>query len=139
MDDKILEAITALTATVNDNFKAMRDSLTDIEERLTQQEGKTRKISERQRLQEKDIEELKKIVLDLAERKPIKKRCDGVAISKEEAYRRFAGKGIGKVTATRALRDAGMLATDTEGKCTITIWNNGGYLRVLLITPGEGR
>lgn len=115
----------------------MQESLTDIENRLSRQEEKSRKTAERQRLQEKDIEELKKIVLDLAENKPIKRRCDGVAVAKEDAYRRFASKGIGKVTATRALRDAGMLATDTQGKCTITIWHNGGCLRVLLITSEE--
>ena len=44
----MLEAIETLTATVDDNFKAMQSSLSDIENRLSQQEGKTRNISGRQ-------------------------------------------------------------------------------------------
>ena len=95
MENKeILEAIAALTSTVNQNFHAMQATLSGIEKRLSQQEAKTETMSERQRLQEQDIEKLKKIVLDLAENKPIKRRGDGVAISKEEAYRQFAGGGI---------------------------------------------
>lgn len=137
MDKEILDAITALTDTVNENFQAMRGTLTDIESRLGKQEAKSRKMEKRQRIQEKDIEELKKIVLDLAKNKPIKQHHNGVAISKEDAYQRFAGKGIGKVTATKALRDAGILVPDAEGKCTFTIWNNGGCLRVLLISQEE--
>lgn len=104
---EILEAIAALTSTVNQNFQAMQATLSGIEKRLSQQESKTETMSERQRLQEQDIEKLKKIVLDLAENRPIKQRGDGVAISKEEAYRKFAGEGFGKVAATRALCGGG--------------------------------
>lgn len=137
-DDEILKAITALTATVNSNFRTMQESLAGIESRLEQQESKTRKMAKRQSLQEKDIEELKRIVLDLAENRPIKRFRNGAAISKEDAYRRFAGNGIGKVKATTALRDAGMLATDTEGKCTVTIRTDGKIIRVLLVTTEKG-
>lgn len=134
MENKeILEAIAALTSTVNQNFHAMQATLSGIEKRLSQQEAKTETMSERQRLQEQDIEKLKKIVLDLAENKPIKRRGDGVAISKEEAYRQFAGEGFGKVAATRALCGAGILAIDSQHRHTITIRTGGKLIRVLLV------
>lgn len=123
--ETILSAIQTLSERIDGSFSEVRQSLSDIERRLGEQEIKSRKLTERQSLQEKNIEELKRIVLDLAKREPIKVRPDGVAISKERAYRRFREKGIGKVTAKKALRDAGLLATDTQGCISITIWNSG--------------
>ena len=134
MENKeILEAIAALTSTVNQNFQAMQATLSGIEKRLSQQESKTETMSERQRLQEQDIEKLKKIVLDLAENRPIKRRGDGVAISKEEAYRQFAGEGFSKVAATRVLCKEGILAVDSQHRHTITIRAGGKLIRVLLV------
>lgn len=134
MEEKaILDAISALSERIDGRFSEIRKSLTDIEQRLEMQESKSQKITERQSLQEKDIEELKRIVLDLAKREPIKVRPDGVAISKEKAYNRFREKGIGKVTAKRALRDAGVLAADAQGQISIVIWDCGKPVRVLLV------
>ena len=137
MNSEILEAIAELTATVNENFQSLRDSISDIDDRLARQERASRKISKRQQLQEQDIEKLKKIVYELADRAPIKRRGDGVAISKETAYSRFAELGIGKVTGARALRDAGVLSVDSCGKNTIVISVDGKVRRVLLITSPE--
>lgn len=131
--EKILKTLGDLSHKIDISLTAIRQSLSDIEQRLKEQEDKSAKITERQALQDKDIEELKEIVLDLARREPIKVRSDGVAISKERAYRRFREKGIGKVTAKKALRDAGLLATDTQGCISITIWNSGKPVRVLLV------
>ena len=100
--ETILSAIQTLSERIDGSFSEIRQSLTDIEQRLKEQEDKGAKITERQALQDKDIEELKEIVLDLARREPIKVRSDGVAISKERAYRRFREKGIGKVTAKKS-------------------------------------
>lgn len=134
MEEKaILDAISALSERIDGRFSEIRKSLTDIEQRLEMQESKSQKITERQSLQEKDIEELKRIVLDLAKREPIKVRPDGVAISKEKAYNRFREKGIGKVTAKRALRDAGVLAADKQGQISIVVWDCGKPVRVLLV------
>ena len=131
--ETILSAIQTLSERIDGSFSEIRQSLTDIEQRLGMQENKSRRIAEQQSLQEKDIEELKRIVLDLARREPIKVRSDGVAISKERAYRRFREKGIGKVTAKRALRDAGVLAADAQGQISIVVWDCGRPVRVLLV------
>jgi hypothetical protein len=81
--ETILSAIQTLSERIDGSFSEIRQSLTDIEQRLGMQEDKSRRIAEQQSLQEKDIEELKRIVLDLARRESIKVRPDGVAISKE--------------------------------------------------------
>lgn len=131
--EKILKTLGDLSHKIDISLTAIRQSLSDIEQRLKEQEDKSVKITERQALQDKDIEELKEIVLDLARREPIKVRPDGVAISKEKAYNRFREKGIGKVTAKRALRDAGVLAADAQGQISIVVWDCGRPVRVLLV------
>ena len=138
MDEKQLqEQLRSIESSIREGFASLHVAMEGMEQRLTAQEKATRKISHRQQLQQNEIEALKKIVLDLAKRRPIRRMGNEVAIPKEAAYERFADCGIGKVTATRALRDAGLLKVDSTGKCTITIWHDGGCLRVLMVS-GEG-
>ena len=122
MENKeILDAINALTESVNQNLRTMQTALSNIEERLEAQERRTKRTYEKQVLQESDIEELKKIVYELAENKPLKRCQNCTAIPKEEAYRRFAQKGYGKVTATRALAGAGVLRSDSSNRRSLVI------------------
>ena len=140
MDEKELrEQLQGIETSIREGFAALHTAMEGMEQRLTAQEKHTRKIGHRQRLQQDEIEALKKIVLDLAEHRPIRRMGNEVAIPKEVAYERFTDCGIGKVTATRALRDAGILKVDSTGKCTITIWHEGGCVRVLMVSGEAAR
>lgn len=128
------KALEQIGEQVSNGFKATQEYLAGMEQRLTLQERQTKRIAHHQRLQQQEIDGLKQIVLDLAKNRPIKRMGDTVAIPKEAAYERFADCGIGKVTANRALRDAGILKVGNDGKCTITIWHNGGCVRVMMVS-----
>lgn len=137
--EKQRKAIADIGQQLIDGFAAVQSYMQGMEQRLTTQERQTKRVLHRQNLQQQEIDGLKKIVLDLAENRPIRRVNGSVAIRKEEAYERFEDCGIGKVSATRALRDAGMLRVDGSGKCTITIWHEGGCLRVLMVPEGDRR
>ena len=104
-----------------------------IEDRLDRQEKKTRKTAKRQQLQAAEIAELKEAVRDLAEREPLRTWPDAAAIKKESAYREFEERGVGKVTALRALQQDGTIKTDAGGKRTQVIRIGGGVQRVLVV------
>lgn len=131
--EKILEALANLSASMTKGFEDMGARFEEIENRLGNQERKTRKTAQRQVLQEKEIQELKDIVYKMAETQPYMERPGGVAIRKEPAYRAFAKRGIGKVTAMRALRDAGTIMTDCEGHNTCVIYLDGQCERVIVV------
>jgi len=132
-EDKILQAIASLTATMEKGFSDMSARFEAIEDRLGSQERKTRKTAQRQALQESEIRKLKEIVQRLATSEPCWSQGNTAAIRKESAYREFGECGIGKVTAMRALRKTGVVKQDPEGKNTCTIYLDGECTRVIVV------
>ncbi len=140
MNEELLRALSELTETMDKGFSDMSARFVSIENRLSAQEKKTRKTYTRQKLMEADVQTLKKIVRELAEKEPCRVRPDGTAIRKEAAYEKFGDCGIGKVKALCALRDAGVIQTDSKGKNTCTIWLDNRPQRVLIVIErGEQR
>lgn len=132
-EEKILAAMTELTETMNKGFSDMSARFEAIEDRLGKQEKKARKTAIRQSLQESEIQQLKEIVQQLAASEGLQSRGNTTAIRKESAYRKFEERGIGKVTAMRALRSTGVLKQDPEGKNTSTIYLDGECKRVIVV------
>ena len=132
-EEKILDALANLTAAMQKGFSDMGGRFQAIEERLDQQEKKARKTAKRQHLQAEEILELKKAVKALAEREPLRTWPDAAAIRKESAYREFEERGVGKVTALRALQKEGTIKADNRGKYTQVVRIEGGVRRVLVI------
>ena len=137
MNEEILQAIRELTDAMNKGFSDMSGRFETIEKRLSIQEKKARKTYTRQKLMEADVQALKDIIHELAEKEPCRVRPDGTAIRKEATYEKFGDCGIGKVKALCALRDAGVIRTDATGKNTCTIWLDNKPQRVLIVL-GEG-
>ena len=137
MNEEVLQAIRELTDAMNKGFSDMSGRFETIEKRLSIQEKKARKTYTRQKLMEADVQALKDIIHELAEKEPCRVRPDGTAIRKEAAYEKFGDCGIGKVKALCALRDAGVIRTDATGKNTCTIWLDNKPQRVLIVL-GEG-
>lgn len=69
-EQMILQAIAQLTDTVTKGFQDMEGRFEGIESRLDGQERKLRRTAVRQQLQDSQIEELSKIVQDMAENAP---------------------------------------------------------------------
>ena len=69
-EQMILRAIAQLTDTVTKGFQDMEGRFEGIESRLDGQERKLRRTAVRQQLQDSQIEELSKIVQDMAENAP---------------------------------------------------------------------
>lgn len=115
----------------------LESRLSEVEKRLEGQERKARRASQFQQLQEAEIQKLKEIALSLASEEPLRSGDGAAAISKETAYQRFEECGVGKVTAMRALRKAGVLRLDRAGRNTTTIWLNGKCQRVIIVTAKE--
>lgn len=136
MNEEILQALKELSGAMNKGFSDMSARFESIEGRLAAQEKRVRNTYTRQNLMEKDIQALKDIVYELAEKEPCRSRPNGTAIRKEAAYRKFADRGIGKVKALCALRDAGMIQTH-NGKNTCTIWLDGKPQRVIIVLDGN--
>ena len=132
-EEKILAALTGLTETMNKGFSDMSARFETIEDRLGKQEKKARKTAMRQSLHESEIQQLKEIVQQLAASEGIRSIGNTTAIRKETAYRKFEERGIGKVTALRALRSTGVLKQDPEGKNTSTIYLDGECKRVIVV------
>lgn len=140
-EEKLLEALETLTATMNKGFSDMGARFEGIEARLGAQERKTKKAARRQALQESEIQDLKKMVYQLAQSQPCRKRGNAVAIRKEPVYSEFEERGISKVAAMRALRDAGAIKAYQDGKNTRTIYLDGHLERVIIVCmdPPDGR
>lgn len=132
-EEKILQAIEALTASMEKGFTEMGARFEAIENRLGQQERKARRTAHRQTLQENEIQQLKEIVQRLAASEPYWAQGNRVAISKEAAYKEFGECGIGKVTALRALQKTGVIKQDSQGKNTCTIYLDGECKRVIMV------
>lgn len=138
MNEEVLQAIRELTDAMNKGFSDMSGRFETIEKRLSIQEKKARKTYTRQKLMEADVQALKDIIHELAEKEPCRVRPDGTAIRKEAAYEKFGDCGIGKVKALCALRDAGVIRTDATGKNTCTIWLDNKPQRVLIVLEEGG-
>ena len=115
----------------------LESRLSEVERRLDGQERKARRATQFRQLQEAEIQKLKEIALDLASEEPLRSRDGTAAIRKEEAYRRFGECGVGKVTAMRALRRAGIIQIGHEGRNTDTIWLDGKCQRVIIVVKAE--
>ena len=111
--------------------------LYEVEKRLESQERKARRAAQFQQLQEVEIQKLKEIALSLASEEPLRSVDGAAAISKEAAYQKFGECGIGKVTAMRALRKAGIIRIGHQNRNTDTIWLNGKCQRVIIVVTKE--
>ena len=102
-EDKVLEALAQLNATMQQGFFEMSGRFEDIERRLGKQEKTAKRTAQRQRPQASEIEKLKAIVQDLARQAPVRHYGDASAIRRDEAYHGFKRCGIDKVTAMKQL------------------------------------
>ncbi len=132
-EERILEALQRLTEGMTEGFNSMGARFEAIESRLQAQEHKTRKTARRQALQAAELQQLKELVYQMADREPCWRRGNTAAIRKEPVYTKIEQSGISKVAAMRALRDAGAIETDPEGKNTRTIYLNGKLVRVIVV------
>lgn len=137
-EEKILEAIQNLAASMEQGFSNMNGRFEAIEDRLSQQETKTKKTYRLQQAQAEDIESLKSIVRDMAKKAPLRVWEDGTAIERDDAYLRFEKIGIGRRKAMRALRNAGAIRLGTQGKNTVTIYFDGHCQRVIVVNNQFG-
>lgn len=140
-EERILEALQRLTEGMTEGFNSMGARFEAIESRLRTQERRTRKTARRQTLQEAEIQQLKRLVYQMADQEPCWRRGNTAAIRKEPVYTKIEESGVSKVAAMRALRDAGTIKTDPEGKNTRTIYLDGKLVRVIVVClePQEGR
>lgn len=135
-EEKILQAIANLAATVTQGFSDMEGRFEGIEDRLDKQEKKLRRTAVRQQLQADQIDELGRIVRDMAETAPLRSWDGSAAICKEDAYRSFEELGVGRRTAMKALERAGVIWTDNRNRRTKTIWLDGKCQRVIIVEMG---
>lgn len=132
-EQMILQAIAQLTDTVTKGFQDMEGRFEGIESRLDGQERKLRRTAVRQQLQDSQIEELSKIVQDMAENAPLRSWDGSAAICKEEAYQRFEEIGVGRRIAMRALEKAGAIRADKNSRRTKVIRLDGKCQRVIIV------
>lgn len=132
-EQMILQAIAQLTDTVTKGFQDMEGRFEGIESRLDGQERKLRRTAVRQQLQDSQIEELSKIVQDMAENTPLRSWDGSAAICKEEAYQSFEEIGVGRRTAMRALEKAGAIRADKNSRRTKVIRLDGKCQRVIIV------
>lgn len=136
-EEKVLEAIEKLTATMEKGFSDMNGRFEAIESRLWRQEKKAQRTARQQRLQASEIEKLKRIVQRLARQDPVRTYDDASAIRKEGAYQEFEECGIDKVTAMKALQECGAIRRGHQGRNTDTIWLDGKCQRVIIVITKE--
>lgn len=136
-EDKVLEALAQLNATMQRGFSEMSGRFEDIERRLGKQEKTAKRTAQRQRLQASEIEQLKAVVQDLARQAPVRDYGDASAIRRDAAYHGFKRCGIDKVTAMKALREAGTIRPGHEDRNTDTIWLDGKCQRVIIVVTKE--
>lgn len=136
-EEKMLEAIAKLTATMEKGFSDMSGRFEAIESRLGRQEKKVQRTAKQQRLQTAEIDKLKHIVRRLATQAPVRTYDDASAIRKEGAYREFEECGIDKVAAMKALRECGAIRRGHQGRNTDTIWLDGKCQRVIIVVTKE--
>lgn len=136
-EEKILEALANLTATMEKGFSEMNGRFESIESRLDQQEKKSRRTYRCQQLQAAEIERLKEIVHGLAHDAPVRVWEDSAAIRKSDAYPMFEEEGISSRKAMRALRNAGAIKLAAHGRSnTPTVWLDGKSQRVIVVQIG---
>lgn len=136
-EEKVLEALAQLNATMQHGFSEMSGRFEAIESRLGKQEKTIKRTAKRQRLQASEIEQLKAVVQDLARQAPVRNYGDASAIRRDAAYHGFKRCGIDKVTAMKALREAGTIRPGHEDRNTDTIWLDGKCQRVIIVVTKE--
>lgn len=134
-EQMILQAIAQLTDTVTKGFQGMEGRFEGIESRLDGQERKLRRTAVRQ-LQDSQIEELSRIVQDMAENTPLRSWDGSAAICKEDAYQSFEEIGVGRRIAMRALEKAGAIRADKNSRRTKVIRLDGKCQRVIIVEMG---
>ena len=136
-EEKVLEALAQLNATMERGFSEMSGRFEAIESRLGKQEKTIKRTAKRQRLQASEIEQLKAVVQDLARQAPVRNYGDASAIRRDAAYHGSKRCGIDKVTAMKALREAGTIRPGHEDRNTDTIWLDGKCQRVIIVVTKE--
>lgn len=136
-EQMILQAIAQLTDTVTKGFQDMEGRFERIESRLDGQERKLRRTAVRQQLQDSQIEELSRIVQDMAENAPLRSWDGSAAICKEDAYQNFEEIGVGRRIAMRALEKAGAIRADKNSRRTKVIRLDGKCQRVIIVEMGD--
>lgn len=132
-ENEIQKALERLTEAVNKGFSDMDSRFQSIENRLGAQEKQAAKTRKQQKLQQVEIDKLKKIVCNLAEQAPIRTVHGGTAIPKSEAYPKFEECGISSRAAMRELRKAGMIRVNGDGRNTCPVWIDGKAQRVIIV------
>lgn len=136
-EQMILQTIAQLTDTVTKGFQDMEGRFEGIESRLDGQERKLRRTAVRQQLQDSQIEELSRIVQDMAENAPLRSWDGSAAICKEDAYQNFEEIGVGRRIAMRALEKAGAIRADKNSRRTKVIRLDGKCQRVIIVEMGD--
>lgn len=110
-EQRILDAIESLRGDLGGR-------LDSIEKRLSASEDQQKKLSERQRRSERDINTLFARLDQLCEDRPIwvSKDQREVGVRKEEAYEVFKKLGFGRLEALRLLDKAGRLSRNNNDK-----------------------
>ena len=129
----IVKELADLSQLVSAGFDNVNESIDALKDRLGKHGKKIHKVSKEQHLQASEIENLKKVVTNLANSDGWQYGEHMVAIRKEPAYEGFEEYGVGKRTAMRALRDAGTIKTDSQNKSTCTVRVDGKTERVIIV------
>lgn len=132
-EQEILKKLEELSWRMDAGFKGISGAIADLERRLSKQEKKARKTEKRQAVQDAELANLKKVVKNLAGSAEARKYGSDVAIRKEPAYKGFEECGVRKKDAMVALRDAGVVRTDSQNKNTCCIRIDGKVERVIVV------
>lgn len=132
-EQEILKKLEDLSGRMDAGFKGISGAISDLERRLCKQERKASRTAKRQSMQDAELAKLKKVVKDLAESAEARKYGPDVAIRKEPAYKGFEECGVRKKDAMTALRDAGVVRTDSQNKNTCCIRMDGKVERVIVV------
>lgn len=132
-EQEILKSLKEMSERMDAGFKDISGAIGELERRIGKQEKKSRKAARQQSLQASEIKKLKEIVKNLADSDGCWRCGSDVAIQKEPAYAGFEECGISKRMAMRALRDAGVIKTDSQEKNTCTIRIDGKSKRVIVV------
>ena len=144
MESEVLQAIRDLGQKMDSGFNQINKRFSGIEERLSAQERKASnaakrmdRMAARQQAQNRDIEDLKKIVYDIARNEPLRTWPNETAISKERAYEDFQKNGHAPRKSTRALAESGIIKTSEDGKYAVTVRIEKRCRRCLVVEIGE--
>lgn len=107
-----------------------------LEKNVLRNSNNTAKIRKTQILQQEQLDELKKRVGKLSEGgSVIWRKGKRVALDRDDTYREIDGCALRRQQALRALRDAGILSTDSCGRFTIPVRGvkDGRLVRAIVV------